>query len=244
MSNQEIADWGNISKSYLEKRKDKWCKKNFLSKAKYRTVRGGVEILEIYDPVFSSSGKQEVHDKYLDYYGNGKQKIDSCINCYNKIKNAGVIKAPLSDSTLYNYVCSSRRKDFGVSKKYDGELGSSRWVFCKIMPNGDAELFTEQEQEIKKKLEQKYLKSNTGVIYESRAIISAYKQKEITKEEYDEMLEELLTTEVGWDIFEAKFTEAIGYPVDFRIELIQDGIKYYVKEKEIDDQTISKFLKK
>lgn len=112
------------------------------------------------------------------------------------------------------------------------------------MPNGDAELFTEKEQEIKKKLEQKYLKSNTGVIYESRAIISAYKQKEITKEEYDEMLEELLTTEVGWDIFEAKFTEAIGYPVDFRIELIQDGIKYYVKEKEIDDQTISNFLKK
>ena len=87
MSNQEIADWGNISKSYLEKRKDKWCKKNLSSKAKYKIVRGGVEILEIYDPVFSSSGKQEVHNKYLDYYGNGKQKIDSCINCYNKIKS-------------------------------------------------------------------------------------------------------------------------------------------------------------
>lgn len=243
MSNQEIADWGNISKSYLEKRKNKWCKKNLSSKAKYKIVRGGVEILEIYDPVFSSSGKQEVHNKYLDYYGNGKQKIDSCINCYNKIKRAGVIKAPLSDSTLYSYVCSSRRKDFGVSKKYDGELGHSQWVFCKIMPNGDVELFTEQEQEIKKKLEQKYLKSNTGVIYESRAIISAYKQKEITKEEYDEMLEELLTTEVGWDIFEAKFAEAIGYPVDFRIEVVENGIKYYIKEKEIDDETISNFLK-
>lgn len=243
MSSQELADWSGQTSSHISNNKSKWCKKHLIKKAKYKGVYGGVEILEIYDPIFSSSGKQEVHNKYLDYYGNGKQKIDSCINCYNKIKRAGVIKAPLSDSTLYSYVCSSRRKDFGVSKKYEGELGHSQWVFCKIMPNGDAELFTEQEQEIKKKLEQKYLKSNTGVIYESRAIISAYKQKEITKEEYDEMLEELLTTEVGWDIFEAKFTEAIGYPVDFRIELVENGIKYYIKEKEIDDETISNFLK-
>lgn len=224
MSTNELAEWSSRKETTISKGKGKWCERFLSSHAKYNLIRGGVEILEIYDPIFSKSGKEEIHSKYLDYYGNENNKIDNCKNCFKKMKRANAVKAQISDDTYYNYICASKREDYGVPKKYHGSKGFARWRFVKIMPNGEAEEFTDEEREIKSELEDKYLKTNKQLIYEAQAIITGRKEKEYSQEECDTMLEELLTTETGWNVFRRELEKAVGCRVDYRQELKDDEI--------------------
>lgn len=73
----------------------------------------------------------------------------------------------------------------------------------------------------------KYLKSRSQQVIDMRAAKQAFENHEITKEEYDQVIDELLDTDKDWVGFLEEFEKQIGYPVDFGIEIIDNAIKIH-----------------
>lgn len=227
MSIQELAQWSNRSEKYLSKNKKDWCEKNLTKHAIYNLVRGGVEITKIIDPIFCASGKKEVEELFDSCYGTPDLKADTNVNAWCKIKQNMTLNL-LKDSTGYNYTCQTRRERYGIpfkNRKRDGLYGYCQYIFCKILPNGEAALFTEEELKIKKELSQKYLSSREEQIIQLRAVKASYEAKEITKEEYDEIVAEAISDDLGWEYFQSALEKAIDCKTDFRTLLIDDAIK-------------------
>ena len=63
-----------------------------------------------------------------------------------------------------------------------------------------------------------------------RAAKQAYENKEITREEYDKIIEESLEADNDWITFILEFEDAIGYPIDFAVELVDNAIKLHGKQ--------------
>lgn len=219
MTTQELADWGNVSLSYLQDRKKAWCEKQLSKHAKYQLKRGGVEILEIYIPMLLTSGKKEVEEKYLKHWGTPEYLVDTNKECWEKLKQD--MKNELADSTGRAYISQARCADFGVaykSRRREGTKGYCHYVFCKIV-NGKPEPFSLEEEAIRKDLSKKYLSSREEEAYEMQALLRDFKEGNITKEEYCEAVSDTIANDKGWMQFQRAFEEAIGHITDFKIKL-------------------------
>lgn len=95
------------------------------------------------------------------------------------IKFEGKIKS----ETFYNYVCATKRDLFGVPKKRGGRWETSKQVFCKVRTD------TGDELDMKKKLQERYFGNGYEKYEELKAARIALKRKEITKEDYDKVLD-------------------------------------------------------
>lgn len=219
MSNQELAEWAGKSKSYIEKRKKYWCENQLSKYANYKMAYGGVEIIEIIEPVFQGPGLKEVRKNFINYWGNGKEKIDSNKNCWYKMEDNMVNQ--LSETTGIEYVGMVKREKYGVPGKRTGTDGQSYWVFCKII-QGEAYSFSEEEEKIKKSLEDIYLKDQKKNVYKLKALRQALKEQEITQEEYSQMLEDIIEYEMGWAEFVEALQKKLGCQVGFR-QRLEDG---------------------
>jgi hypothetical protein len=102
VTTEELATWANISTKYLLDRKKTWCEKHLSKYAKYELKRGGIIILDIYNPYYSTSGKKEVEEKYLEYWGEPGFRVDSNVECWYKMKP--YLTNTLADSTGRSYV--------------------------------------------------------------------------------------------------------------------------------------------
>ena len=226
MTTKELAEWSGRSESYLTKNKKQWCENNLNIYADYELCRGGVIITAIKNPVFLSSGLQEVRDKYRKYWGYDGLNIDTNTKCWMKMSEDMVNK--LQYKTGRNYVSQCRREDYGVArkhKKYEGSKGYCHYIFCKSV-DGQPVLFTEEELKIKAELSAIYLKSNEQDEIEKQALTAEYKRGELTHEEYAYAIAELISTDKGWTVFQEKLNEALGCDTDFFIEVIDDAIKH------------------
>lgn len=226
MTTKELADWANRSELYIQKNKKQWCDNNLSIYADYELCRGGVKITAIKNPVFLSSGLQEVRDKYRKYWGYGDLSIDTNTQCWVKLSADMVNK--LQYETGRNYVSKCRREEYGVARKcnkYDGSKGYCHYIFCKSI-NGKPVLFTEEELKIKSDLSKQYLKSDEQDEMEKQALTADYKRGEISQEEYAESIANLISNDKGWVTFQEKLNEALGCETDFFIEVIDDAIKH------------------
>lgn len=216
MTTQELADWSGKSLQNLQDHKKAWCERQLSKYAKFKIVRGGVEILEIFFSVYETSGKKEVKKKFKKYWGNGKENIDSLGNCWSKLKTN--MTNDISDITGIAYVGLAKREAYGVPHKREGKLGKSQWVFCKII-NGEAYSFTEEEQAIKAELEDRYLCGQKTLIYKLKSLKQSLIEKEITLEEFEVLSNDIMDREYGWEQFINALMERLGCVVGFRQEL-------------------------
>ena len=204
MSVQELAKWSNRSKNYLEKHKTEWCEKQLGKYAKYELVRGGVEILEIYDPYFAGPLKKQVGEKFQKCWGyNEYFLVDTCKNAANKIQK--VIKDKDANfTTIYGYTCNFKREFFGVPKIRDGKYGSCKFIMCKF--EGDqAAPFTEKEEKVKNELLKKYFETSEERIVTMRGAREQYQKGEITEEEDNAIINEVMDRDYGWYAFLREF---------------------------------------
>ena len=219
MTTAELAEWGNISLDYLQDRKKTWCQKQLSKYANYSLKRGGVEIIEIYNPIFMTSGKKEVQEKYLHYWGTENYLVDSNKECWEKMRSH--LTNSLADSTGRSYVSQARVEDFGPAykkKQRNGTKGYCHYIFCKIV-DGIPQPFTEKEEEIRKELSKKYLCSREEEAYEMQALLRDFQNGNLSKEEYCSAVSETIATDKGWINFQTAFENAIGYCTDFKIKL-------------------------
>ena len=225
MSTQELAEWSGRTVAYITKNKKKWCANNLAEYADYELYHGGVNILKIKNPIFASSGLQEVRDKYRKYWGYNNMPIDTNTKCWIKLSSEMVNE--IKFETGRRYVGQCRREDYGVARKhnkYDGSKGHCNYIFCKSIQDQPV-LFTEEELKIKAELSKKYLRSNEEEEMERQALTRDYKRGDITQEEYAEAMAELVSTNRGWIEFQTALEEAIGCSTDFFIEVVDDAIK-------------------
>lgn len=232
MTTQELADWSGRSVKYLSDHKKRWCKTNLSKYAEYELTHGGVIITNIINPVFMSSGLQEVRKKYRKYWGYGDLAIDTNTSCW--VKMSADMVNEIKYDTGRKYVGQCRREDYGVARKrnkYDGKKGSCHYIFCKSI-NGEPALFTEEELEIKSKLSKLYLKTDEEDEAEKQALTAEYKRGEINEEEYAEAISDLIANDKGWLKFQEELEKAIGCSTDFFIEVEDDAIKHIELNKE------------
>ena len=211
MSTEELIEWAG--KPTIAKHKGEWCNKFLKNYADYELVRGGINITKIIEPVFASSTKKQVSELFDSCWGTKDLKADRCK--YTSRRIYALMKNPeVQEDTVYNYTCREKRERYGVPKKYEGTLGSSRWIFAKNI-HDRAVLFTPEEEQIKHDLMQKYLKTREDQVIEMRAAQASYLAHEITKEEYQSVVDAILEQDIGWDNFITAFETAIGAKVDF-----------------------------
>ena len=230
MSNEEIINWAQISSNYFLRIRKSWCEKQLSKYAKYNLVKGGVEILEIIKPVYASNAKKEVEKNFSKCWGHDGYQIDTCKNACRKMQEILNNKTNIADITIYNHICLTKRELYGVVNKYEGSIGESRWIFCKKI-DGEHYPFTEEEEEIKKKLADKYLCNDKDKIITMKGLKSAYANGEITLDEYNEGIDELIDNEMGWIAFQEAFEKAIGCEVTFATLLIDNGIKIHANQR-------------
>lgn len=226
MSNQELADWFGIGISSFKNRKRKKLEE-LSTFAKWEDAYGGVNILEIYNPVYSKKGsaaKQIIFDEFLNEWD--KSGLDTVSNVTDKIYFKRGNELTVLKQTGYKYALQARDEYFGKPYLDMGKLGKCMYVWCKKEVTDEGAvvltLFNEEEQAIKKELMTKYFKTD-----EEKDVMLAemVKAGEITKAEaYDKMAEMRGLNEEGFIGFKTALEEALGASV----------VKGTVIEKSVD----------
>lgn len=234
MSNKELAEWFGIGANSFRNRK-KQKLEELSAFAKYEDIYGGVNILEIYNPVYSKTGsksKQIIFDEFLNEWD--KSGLDTVNNVTKKIYFKRGNELTVLESTGYQYALQARNEYFGKPYLEIGKLGKCMYVWCKKEVTEDGTvvltLFNEEEQAIKRDLMTKYFKTD-----EEKDIMLAemVKSGEITKEEaYDKMVEMRGLNEEGFIGFKTALEEALGASI----------VKGTLVEADLDKQNGIKFL--
>lgn len=233
MSDEEMADWcGKKLSTYKNKRK-RWSETVLKKFAEYELTKGGTNILKIYDPIFNPSLKQEVGTKWKNSWGYDGNLLDTNTDCWYKLKPQ-LTNSTNNDRTGISYISYWKCAQFGSARrghKREGILGSCRYIYCVIV-NGKPQKFSAADLEEKARLEEQYLNPTyKGQKYEMRALYADYKRGELTQEEYEESLNDIVEMDLGWQQFEQAFDKYLKTVygentfADFRQELEERAYK-------------------
>lgn len=158
MSDEEMSVWCGKQLATYKKNRKRWAETKLINYAEFELVRGGINIISIKDPIYSSSGRKEVKEKFEPCWGYENFKVDTNKDCWNKLKQ--VLTNSLSDSTGLKYVSEAKCEQFGVAykkQKREGTKGYCRYIFCKII-DGQPVPFSESDLIIRAELEKKIFK--------------------------------------------------------------------------------------
>lgn len=235
ISDEDMADWcGKELKNYKNKR-TRWFRTVLVKYAKFNVVPGGVEILEIYDPIFNPSLKKEVGDKWEQYWGyEPNVYLDTNTACWNKLKKHLTFTKEPKDSTGKSYISRCKCEDYGVArrdKQRRGKNGYCKYTYCVVI-DGVPHHFSQKDIEVKAKLEDEFLKPTyKGQKYEMRALYVDYKRGDLSQREYEEALNGVVEKDLGWEEFENVLNEYLKEEygetahADFYQELVKDRNK-------------------
>ena len=187
MTNQELADWFGIKeKSFRTTRQKKL--EELKEYAVFEDMRGKVYIKQIIKKEYTKGSKdyklikQKTREKW------NEKGLDTCRSVAKKIAKECKSELKVSNSTLYNYTCTSKRELWGKTFGSAGEIGYCISEICKEV-NGEYIEFTEEEKKIKNKLLKVYFgNADEKLLY----IKDMQDNEEITKEESWELLEDIL----------------------------------------------------
>lgn len=221
MTVSELAEWANVKESTIAKNKTKWCATKLVKYAEYELVRGkGVNILRIIEPIYSQKPKEQIKKLTRKCWGIGDFKVDTQVNVTRKVAEQITPSDLLSISTLKRYVGDAKREMYGVAKKREGINGHCKWVFCKVNECGQAVPFTAQENEIKKELLDKYIKTDADKLVDIKGASKDLANGDMTIEEYNELVNELIDRDYGWAKFQREFEKAIDAYCDIQTMII------------------------
>ena len=198
ITNAELADWFGVSTgSFATKKKEKLEELKYY--ANFYEDRGKIVITEIFNPVYSKQlGKnyQKIKEKVNEVWS--PDGLDTCSRVGEEIYeilSEEDSSFDLKNTTVVNYTRQGRNELYGKPFIGGGKIGECIYVWCKRDPeSGKYSLFNEQEDEIKKRLQQKYFGDTT----EKQILVKGMVDSgEITHEEAWDVLEELTNMKTG-----------------------------------------------
>lgn len=197
-SNQDLAKWFGILPSTLSKNKKKKLKE-LSYHAEFYEEKKKIVITKVLNPVYSKNineNYKKIENKIDGVWS--KDGLDTCVRVGNKIYDLLVEEDPnfkLKKSTVINYTYKGRNELYGKPFFYSGRLGKCMYVWCKRDRNtGEYSLLTEEEEEIKKKIQLKYFGDAND---KSLLIKDMVEAGEIKKEEAWEVFEEISNMKTG-----------------------------------------------
>ena len=216
VKSQELAKWFGMS--YGSFRVNKQSKLEELKLyCDFVEVYGGINITNIYDynnVVYHKATRKnyEIVKSSFDEEWD-KSGIDTCSNVAIKIYNKHKNELTVVDTTAYNYVIQVRNELYGKPFENIGSLGDCIYLWCRkeYDKNTDTVVYTEftqEEQELKKKLMKKYFSTDV----EKEVIVAEMVNNgEISKEKaYDVLCEMKNLNAAGFMAFKAELESELG----------------------------------
>ena len=189
---KELASWFNIGYSSIRNKKEKYFKE-LEEYANFKAgERGGVEILNIYIPVYvkKDNNYQQIKQKIPAAWD--KSGLDLKKNVAQKLYSKEEFS--IKYSTVYSYVCKASNELYGKPSSLEGgEIGNCHWVLCvKDQNTGKLRWFTYEENQQKQELRAKYFNERNQEEKKKQEIRESLKlqlkKNEISKEDYKEEL--------------------------------------------------------
>ena len=189
---KELASWFGISYGSIRNKREKY----FQELEEYADFkageRGGVEILNIYIPVYvkKDNNYQQIKQKIPAAWD--KSGLDLKKNVAQKLYSKEEFS--IKYSTVYSYVCKASNELYGKpSSLKGGEIGNCHWVLCvKDQNTGKLRWFTYEENQQKQELRAKYFNERNQEEKKKQEIRESLKlqlkKNEISKEDYKEEL--------------------------------------------------------
>ena len=189
---KELASWFGISYGSIRNKREKY----FQELEEYANFkageRGGVEILNIYIPVYvkKDNNYQQIKQKIPVAWD--KSGLDLKKNVAQKLYSKEEFS--IKYSTVYSYVCKASNELYGKPSSLEGgEIGNCHWVLCvKDQNTGKLRWFTYEENQQKQELRAKYFNERNQEEKKKQEIRESLKlqlkKNEISKEDYKEEL--------------------------------------------------------
>ena len=177
----------NSYKNYITKRLD--YLKNF---AVFEKVYGGVDIKEIIIPYYIKN--ISIEDKYyVDAIRETKNGLATIAGIVRKLKRDKPEFKDIPEETLYKRMAKAGDRAFGktADSSSKGAYGTRHYIWAiKVDDYNYYRFMTEEEEAIYKKIRDKYCKDKAEIIEKEALLKDAYKNKEISAQEYaDKSLE-------------------------------------------------------
>ena len=157
-----LETWLGVSAGTLRNNKSKYL--NILARyCRYHeegTTKKTLYIDEVYEAEYSAlqGPKPYQRVKELTKENWSGEGLDSCALVASR--NFPILQQEgytITENTSYNYTCQSRTELWGSPmKRTNGELGYSRYEYCKVGPQGQLVPLNEEEQKIKRQVTEKY----------------------------------------------------------------------------------------
>ena len=192
MTLKELANWFGIGYSSIRNKREKYFKE-LEEYADFKAgERGGVEILNIYIPVYvkKDNNYQQIKQKIPAAWD--KSGLDLKKNVAQKLYSKEEFS--IKYSTVYSYVCKASNELYGKPSSLEGgEIGNCHWVLCvKDQNTGKLRWFTYEENQQKQELRAKYFNERSQEEKKKQEIRESLKlqlkKNEISKEDYKEEL--------------------------------------------------------
>lgn len=218
MTTKELAQWFGISYGSFRVYKDTKLKE-LEDYAEFDIIYGGVIITKIKDENMLEYVKTHSKSKEIIYNAFDEEwsaeGIDTCSNVALKIYDKHKNELSIAETTAYSYTIAARNELYGRPFVDMGKLGSCRYLWVKVTgeENGvkTLEVFTDEEDKIKKNLMKKYFSTDEE---KELMVAEMVERGEITKAEaYDALCEMKNLNAAGFMAFKKELEKAIGLPV-------------------------------
>lgn len=197
MTGMELAEWFGVCESTYKHSKQKKLEELKIF-AEFYELNGRIYITKILHPVYVKGGKRRLNN-VLQFVDKEWGDLNTCSNVAKKLHEAN---SDLTSNQAYYLTYSARNFMWHKPFTTYGPLGYCEYVWCKKI--GDKyELFSEEEEEIKKRLITKYFGDTTekqllvqdmideGEITEAEAWCVFQKLTDVTHESFMDYLDEL-----------------------------------------------------
>lgn len=188
-NSKDISTWFGINPSTFSRNRREYLDilRNFVS---YEEMGKRIRVLKVYTAEYDKNWNTnygKIRNKVPEVWN--PSGLDSSKRVSQEIQHQ--LMLPLTEGTVYQYTLKSRNELYGRPFGAPGELGKCTYTWCKKIGDGrTAEILplTEEEEEIKQNLIQKYF----GNVSEKQVIVKAMVESgEISKEDAWDVLEEL-----------------------------------------------------
>ena len=187
MSTKEIAQWMDVN--YSTFRNNKKQKLDDLRRfCDFEQVYGGVNILQIYNPIYQKalSNDEKVFLKEIQNTGNG---LSSVAGMSRKLIKYNDNYRTLTENNVEKRMGKVNKNLFGEyeknSKQAFGRMGSRKYVYAiKISDFNKYRCLTDEEMDVFKHILKSICGKQIDKIMESMLLDEAFKNSDMTKEEY------------------------------------------------------------